>query len=100
MREDKQYWQPGSNTKTKPDNAYYHAVNCKGPSSSRRSNHFTQVHYKNSVYTKWQNAQLTWKYYKVWDISHKKKGWQSSFRKHFQCSIIIKEKLYKDTAIM
>jgi hypothetical protein len=35
-------------------------------------------------------------------MGHKsqKRGWQSNFWKHFQCSIIIKGKLYKDTAIM
>jgi hypothetical protein len=35
-------------------------------------------------------------------VGHKsqKRGWQSRFQKHFQCSITIKGKLYKDTAIV
>jgi hypothetical protein len=91
MTEDKQYWQPGSNTKRKPDNAYYHAISCEGPSSNRRSNQFTQVYYKNSVYTKWQNAQLAQKYYKVRDISHKKGGGSQVFGKIFSAVLLSKE---------
>jgi len=91
MSENKTYWQPGSNTKRKPDSAYYHAVNCKGLSSSRRSNQFTQIHYKNSMYTKWQDAQLTQKYYKVWDISHKKGGGSQVFRNIFSAVLLSKD---------
>jgi len=91
MTEDKQYWQPGSNTKRKPDNVYHHAVGCEGPSRSSRSNQFTQVHYKNSVYTKWQNAQLTQKYYKMWDISHKQGGGSQVFGNIFSAVLLSKE---------